>query len=156
MSKDSPQKLLSTETQPNPSLLPKKLDSSKVAMPPDILTFITMDDMSVRQAIATAATVKIANYVKDRTSSGHIQTWNNWPVTAVRQTVVFMYASQSFYLINDGPGIVYVWVNTIGRPEAEVRNGETLTIDFETHIIERILLQCLPGGAATVRICAND
>jgi len=62
----------------------------------------------------------------------------------------------SFTLFNDGPNDVYVYVNDY-KPvrETPLRSGDSINIDMQQPLIEKIILICNPGETASVRIFAK-
>ncbi len=115
----------------------------------------------IMQASQLAQIVKIRKYHDDRTSNGLIQTWGMDPdnpltITDELKEIKIDYPAQSFSLFNDGDDAVYVWVNSMARPKATVNSSEALNVDYETHKIDYIYLQCASGESADVRIVAKD
>lgn len=143
-----------TKLIPKPNLSPKKLDSSKVAISPDILTFITMDDMAVRQAIATAATVKLVELAEDRATTGQIQTWELTITDALKEVFV-TYPGRSAFVINDGSYDVNVWINDWGMPSHRIKSGETFTMDYEGHKVKYLYFRCNTGESVDIRVVVS-
>ena len=122
---------------------------SNPRMDPSIMNFIMM------ASIASQA-VKIRKYFDDRTSSGLIQSFNNLAVTDELREVKIDYPAQSFSLLNNGPNTVNVSVNTTHRPSKAIAINQTLNINFETHQLKYLYLQCDRGETASVEIVVKD
>lgn len=102
------------------------------------------------QASAAANLAKIRKYCEDRTSKGETQNFA-LAVTQAPQLVECAQASQSLYLINDGPGQIFVAINAASRTPTPLVMGEALSVDFETHIIQRFFVWSAAGTVATAR-----
>ena len=105
------------------------------------------------QASAAANLAKIRKYYEDRTSQGETQ---NFPlaVTPAPQLVECAHASQSLFVVNDGPGQIFVAINDVSRTPTPLLVGESLSIDFETHIIQRFFVWSAAGTVAAARAVA--
>ena len=141
-------------TPSKPNLPARKLDSSKTVIAPDIVTFITTDDMAVRQALATAATVRLAELAEDRATTGEIQTWE-LTITDTLKEVSVTYPGRSAFVINDGSYDVNVWVNNWGMPAHRIKAGETFTMDYEGHNIKYLYFQCDTGESVDIRVVVS-
>jgi len=115
------------------------------------------------QASQLAQIVKIRKYFDDRTSNGLIQTWGMDPdnpltITDELKELKLDFPAQSVSLFNDDDDSdsVYAWVNDLSRPKATVKGGEALNLNYETHIINYIYLQCAADESTDVRIVAKD
>ena len=109
----------------------------------------------IMQASQLAQIVKIRKYFDDRTSHGLIQTYDV-TVTDELKKIKVDFPAQSFSLFNDGADTVNVWVNDLGRPKRSVKSNEALNLNYETHKIKYIYLQCASGQSASIRIVAKD
>jgi hypothetical protein len=109
----------------------------------------------IMQASQLAQIVKIRKYFDDRTSHGLIQTYDV-TVTDELKEIKVDFPAQSFSLFNDGADTVNVWVNDLGRPKRSVKSNEALNLNYETHKIKYIYLQCASGQSASIRIVAKD
>lgn len=107
------------------------------------------------QASQLSQIVKIRKYFDDRTSHGLIQTYDV-TVTDELKEIKVDYPAQSFSLFNDGADTVDVWVNDLGRPKRSVKSKESLNLNYETHTVNYLYLQCAAGESASVRIVAKD
>lgn len=144
----------------------KAMPNVKIATPDGKPTSIDDYD-SFMQFLMTASMnaqlLKIRKYFDDRTSNGLIQTWGmdpDNPLTITDELVEIKldFPAQSLSLFNDDndSDSVYVWVNDLGRPKATVKGGEALNLNYETHKINYLYLQCAAGETADVRIVAKD
>ena len=124
----------------------KPVDNPRID--PSVMTFIM-------QASQLAQLTKIRKYFDDRTSHGLIQRYDI-VATDVIMEFMFDYVAQSASIANNGGKDVHVWVNTTLRPSHRMKRGETFDIDFETHLLKCLYLQCEPGETTSVRIVAND
>lgn len=102
------------------------------------------------QASATANIVKIRKYFDDRTSVGREQNFE-LNITPAIQEIVLAYASQSFYIINDGPGQIFVEINLPGYGATRLLAGEDKFSDFETHKLRQFNVWSAAGTVATAR-----
>lgn len=89
---------------------------------------------------------KIRKYFEDRKSQGRIIGFDV-PVALTLIEVVLPVLCQSISLINTGPNPVKVWLNNIGHTPRTVRVNIPLNVNFETHELEKIYLQCDAGTA---------
>lgn len=102
------------------------------------------------QASIAANTVKIRKYHEDRTSVGEVQNFA-LNVTPTPQEVKCANPSQSIYVVNDGPGEIYVTINALGRTATHLFVHDEMTDDFETHKLHRFYIWSTPGTVATAR-----
>lgn len=127
-----------------------KLVPSKT-IDPRVMSFIM-------QASTTAQLVKLRKLEESKVPIG-IKSYK-WDVTDTVSEIDLGQPWISFSLINDGPGSVCVKVNNQEGPlanEAEVKSGETYTIDFDYAIVTKILLVTKTAGTiATVRVYAEE
>lgn len=102
------------------------------------------------QASIAANTAKIRKYYEDRASLGGTQNWD-LNVTPAIQELICIYPAQSLYLVNDGPGTIFVKENNPARDATCVLVNEEMTTDFETHKLERFYVWSAAGTIATAR-----
>jgi len=129
---------------------------SQERIDPAVMSFIM-------QSSQLAQIVKIRKYYDDRTSNGLIQTWGMDPdnpltITDELKVLKLDFPAQSVSMFNDDndSDSVYVWVNDLSRPKATVKGGESLKLNYETHKINYIYLQCAVGESTDIRIVAKD
>ena len=136
-----------------PSLLPKKLDSSKVAISPEILTFIAIDDMAVRQAIATEQQIRMRELEESKIPVGTRSL--KYTIDAVRKIDISP-PWISLSMINDGDSEVYISTNEDGEydllDQVPVKKNETFNLNLNYPIIRIVWLRAADGGSASVRI----
>lgn len=101
------------------------------------------------QASIAANIAKIRKYYEDRKSKGEIQNFV-LPVTPTPQEVRCT-PSQSLYVVNDGPGQIFVTINALTRSSTPLLATEALSVDFETHEVERFYVWSAAGTIATAR-----
>ena len=102
------------------------------------------------QASIAANTARIRRYFDDRTSIGREQNFE-LNITPVVQEIRCIYPSQSFYIINDGPGQIFVEINAPGYSPTRLLPGEDKRINFETHKLKQFNVWSTPGTIATAR-----
>jgi len=61
------------------------------------------------------------------------------------QELTFTQAMQSVMITNDGNTTAYIKVNSLNNQPNEVRGGETLELDYNTHVVERVFYYTLSG-----------
>lgn len=146
-------KITMPTTQPPIEVTENGQRVSNPRMDPAIMNFIMM------ASIASQA-VKIRKYFDDRTPNGRVQSWGGDVPLVIEDTVHqigLSYPAQSISIFNDGANAVDVWINVIGRPKHRLNRGEQYDLNFETHIISHIFLQCPTiGGTTEVRVVAKD
>lgn len=100
-------------------------------------------------ASIAANTAKIRRYHEDKISKG-IQ---NFPltITPTPQEVPCPYPAQSLYLVNDGPGQIFVAINDLAGDPTPLLVNEALDVDFETHELQQFYVWSAPGTVATAR-----
>jgi len=101
-------------------------------------------------ASIAANTAKIRKYYDDRASLGHTQNWE-LDVTADIQELTCNYPAQSLYIVNDGPGPIFVKENTPTRDATRLLVNEEMSTDFEIHKLERFYVWSAAGTIATAR-----
>lgn len=126
----------------NPSQV-QVVENGQNVMRPDVMQFL------MTAAIASQA-VKVRKYFDDRTSEGWTQNFI-LAVTPVVQRVELERPAQSFYIINDGPGQIFVSINYAGRTGTPLLIGEDLPLDFETHKLRRFYVWSAPAVVAAAR-----
>jgi len=104
-------------------------------------------------ASIAANTAKIRRYYEGRTSKGKTQ---NYPLTITPTSLEVRcpYPSQSLYLINDGPGQIFVAINDLAGDPTPLLVNEAMSVDFETHELQRFYVWSAPGTVATARAVA--
>lgn len=156
MSKDSQLKSLSTEMRNSPNLLPRKTKGDEVRMSPELLSFLALDDMAVRQAIATAATVRLMRLEESKIPIGTkpLRRTVTDSIMEIRLSPPWI----SFSLINDGAGGITVWINDRADPFAEgmVTSGETYSLDTGFPVIHTLYLKAVSGTTAAIRIIGKE
>jgi hypothetical protein len=121
----------------------KSLDTSAIDNYDSFMAFLM-------QASATAQLVRIRKHFDDRTSIGREQNFE-LNITPVRQEVFCTYPSQSFYIINDGPGQIFVELNAPGYSPSRLLVGEDKFVNFETHLLKQFNVWSAPGTIAAAR-----
>jgi hypothetical protein len=76
-------------------------------------------------------------------------------ITSVKSDYKFQRPCQSASVINDGPGLVYIWVNDPGSYPRGIKSGSPFYVDFGGHKLCRLYFQCPAGATATVEISAK-
>lgn len=121
----------------------KQVDTSAIDNYDSFMTFLMTASMAANIA-------KIRRYFDDRTSKGKIP---NFPlnITPTPQEVRCPYPAQSLYLINDGPGQIFVAINALDGDPTPLLVNEALDADFETHELQRFYVWSAPSTVATAR-----
>jgi hypothetical protein len=122
----------------------KQVDTSAIDDYDPFMTFLMT-------ASIAANTAKLRRYQEDRISKGKTK---NFPLTinpAPPQEVRCPFPAQSLYLINDGPGQIFVAINALDGDPTPLLLGEALSVDFETHTLERFYVWSAAGTVATAR-----
>ena len=76
-------------------------------------------------------------------------------ITSVKSDYKFQRPCQSASVINDGPGLVNIWVNDPGSYPRGIKSGTPFYVDFGGHKLCRLYFQCPAGATATVEISAK-
>lgn len=139
---------ISMSTMPPVEVIENGQRVANPRMDPSIMTFVML------ASIASQA-VKIRKYFDDRTSKGYIRPYNV-TVTDVIMELKIDHPSQSFSLHNDGPNPVNVGVNNPSLQRAPININEDMAVDFETHKLKWLYLQCARAQTANVRIIAKE
>ncbi|MBA7506123.1 hypothetical protein ES706_04803 [subsurface metagenome] len=100
------------------------------------------------QASIAANTAKIRKQLEDRVSKGEVQPFD-LDITPKAQEVEPYYPSQSLFLVNHGPGKIFVTVNALNREPTPIEANREAYFPFETHVIERFYVWSEPGTVAT-------
>jgi len=135
-------------TLPNVKIIKdgKQVDTSAIDDYDPFMTFLMT-------ASIAANTAKLRRYQEDRRSKGETQ---NFPLTInpTPQEVRCPYPAQSLYLVNDGPGQIFVAINALVGDPTPLLINEALSVDFETHELERFYVWSAAGTVATARAVA--
>ena len=97
---------------------------------------------------------KMRKLAEDQMSAGGI-IGDDLVITSQQIKYHFQRPCQSASVINDGPGLVYIWVNNIGSYPRGVKSGTPFYVDFGGHKLEHLYFQCPDGATATVEISAK-
>ncbi len=103
------------------------------------------------QAAANANLVKIRKLAEDQESEGIVAGYDITATETVFELTLDR-PSQSVTLINTSAPPVTVWINYRGIAPRVVRQNVPLAIDFGSHKLRKIFLQCAPGATALVEI----
>jgi len=124
----------------------KQVDTSAIDDYDPFMTFLMT-------ASIAANTAKLRRFQEDRISKGKTQ---NYPlnITATAQEIRCPYPAQSLYLVNDGPGQIFVAINALDGDPTPLLVNEALSLDFETHELERFYVWSAPGTVAAARAVA--
>jgi len=124
----------------------KQVDTSAIDDYDPFMTFLMT-------ASIAANTAKLRRFQEDRISKGKTQ---NYPlnITATTQEIRCPSPAQSLYLVNDGPGQIFVAINALDGDPTPLLVNEALSLDFETHELERFYVWSAPGTVATARAVA--
>ena len=103
---------------------------------------------SLFQASIAANTAKIRKHFDDRTSKGRIL---NLPlnITQNSEDIRLPYPCQTLYVENDGPGQIFVAVNSLEGRATPIPADRDAYFPFETHVIERFYVWSAAGTVAT-------
>lgn len=99
------------------------------------------------EASIAANTVRLRKLEEDRQSQGEIQ-----PITLnVTETIeeIPVHPSQSLYLENNGPGQIFVTINSPNRTPTPVPATRAVYFPFDNHIINSFCVWTAPGTTAT-------
>jgi hypothetical protein len=142
-------KELETPTLPDLKIIQdgKQVDTSAIDNFDEFMSFVTLVGIA-------ANTRKVRKYYEDRTSIGEVQNFV-LEVTPEPQVAYCVSPSQSLHVRNDGPGTVFITINALGRAPAPLHTRDELTLDFETHKLEKFFVWSAPGTIATVRAMAK-
>jgi hypothetical protein len=101
------------------------------------------------QASIAANTAKIKKYYEDRRSVGRAPSYPIGNITPTQQEIPCAHPSQSLYIYNNGPGQIFVCVNSPSDFPTPIIAGRGAYFPFETHVIERFYVWSDPGTVAT-------
>jgi hypothetical protein len=102
------------------------------------------------QASIAANTAQIKKYYDDRASVGGVQNWE-LQLTPIPLEITCNRPSQSIYVVNDGPGDIYVVENSLERIPARLHIHDQLFNDFELHKLLCFYIWSAAGTIATAR-----
>jgi hypothetical protein len=97
---------------------------------------------------------KLNKHFQDRTSQGQVLSVDEI-ITDQLFTLKFPVAVMSVTVINSGHSPVKLWVNNTHHNPRVCRPYLTATLNFESHVLECIYLQCEPGVTTSVEITAQ-
>lgn len=120
----------------------KPLDTSAIDNYDEFMSFLM-------QASAAANLAKIRKFYDDRRSIGRAPSLPINNITPTSQEIRCPYPCQSLYLLNNGPGQIFVNVNSPGETPTPIIAGRAAYFPFETHVIECFYVWSAPGTVAT-------
>ena len=133
---------------------PQRGKVSNPRVPTDVVNFITLDDLMVRQAIATEQLAKMRKLEESKVPV----TVKTISMSIGTETVDFAVDPPwiSFSLINDGASAMTAWVNEPDVPQSTsmIANGGTLAIDMTYPVIRHLYMKS--AGTSAVRIYAKE
>lgn len=101
-------------------------------------------------AAQTAHLARIRRHFEDTESIGEEQNFA-LTITPDPQLVQCAHVSQSIWLINDGPGDIFVTVNALGRVPTQLHTRDEMWADFKVHRLRLFYVWSAPGTVATAR-----
>lgn len=130
-------------TLPNVKIIKdgKQVDTSAIDDYDPFMTFLMT-------ASIAANTAKIRRYNEDRTSKGKVLTLP-LNLTPTSEEVRYPYPAQSLYIENNGPGQIFVAINSMDGTATPIPATRAAYFPFETHVIERFYVWSAPGTVAT-------
>ena len=125
----------------------KRIDTSAIDDYDSFMAFLM-------QASIAANTVKIRKYYDDRKSKGRIL---NLPLSITQniEEIRCPYPCQTLYVENNGPGQIFVAINTPEERATPIPATREAYFPFETHVIERFYVWSAPGTVATATAIAK-
>lgn len=121
----------------------KQVDTSAIDNYDSFMTFVLLAPMAANIA-------KMRRYYDDRTSIGRT---TNFPlnITPIHDEIICPYPAQSFYIVNDGPGQIFVALNSQEGEITPLFIHDEKWVNFETHKLQRFYVWSAPGTVATAR-----
>jgi hypothetical protein len=101
-------------------------------------------------AAQTSHLARIRRHLEDTASIGEVQNWV-LAITPDPQLVQCAHPSQSIWLVNDGPGDIFVTENALGRVPTQLHTRDEMWDDFKVHRLYRFYVWSAPGTVATAR-----
>lgn len=98
--------------------------------------------------------VRIRKNLDDRQAAGYIETWEE-QITNVRREFMLSEPAQSLGVFNDGPGAVFIWINSQWTGFKTIAALEPFNMNLETHALNYFWLQSAPGVVANIRAVAR-
>jgi len=102
----------------------------------------------VVQLSQAANTAKIRKLQEDRASKGEVVPFS-LDITEVSQEITCPYPCQSLYVENNGPGQIFVTVNSRNRTPTPIPATRATYFPFENHVINSFFVWSAPGTVAT-------
>jgi hypothetical protein len=119
----------------------KQVDTSAIDNYDEFMAFLM-------QASIAANAVKVRKLAEDRASKGEIVPFT-LNITQNSQEISCPYPCQSLYIENDGPGEIFVTINSRNRTPTPVAATRKAYFPFENHVIERFFVWSALGTVAT-------
>jgi hypothetical protein len=119
----------------------KRVDTSAIDNYDSFMAFVV-------QLSEAANIAKIRKYYDDRRSVGRAPSFP-LDITPTQLEIPCSYPSQSLYIYNNGPGQIFVCVNSPGDTPTPIIASRAAYFPFETHVIERFYVWSAPGTVAT-------
>jgi hypothetical protein len=107
-------------------------------------------DAFMLSLIQTSHLVRIRKHLEDTESIGEDQNFA-LNITPDSQLVKCAHPSQSIWLVNDGPGEIFVTINSLGRVPTHLFVRDEMWDDFKVHRLYRFYVWSAPGTVATAR-----
>lgn len=121
----------------------KQVDTSAIDDYDPFMTFLMTASMAANIA-------KIRRYYDDRTSIGKTTPFP-LNITPAHDEILCPHPGQSFYIVNDGPGQIFVALNSQDGEITPLFIHDEKWVNFETHKLERFYVWSAPGTVATAR-----
>jgi hypothetical protein len=121
----------------------KPVDTSAIDNYDNFMTFAMV-------AAQTSHLAKIRKHLEDTASVGEIQNWE-LDLTPTPQEIICAHPSQSIWLVNDGPGDIFVAENALGRIPTHLHIHDEMWDDFKVHRLFCFYAWSAPGTVATAR-----
>jgi len=93
---------------------------------------------------------RIRRHLEDTESKGEVQNFAP-DITPTPQLLQCAHPSQSIWLVNDGPGDIFVTINSLGRVPTQLHAHDEMWHDFKVHRLLRFYVWSAPGTVATAR-----
>jgi hypothetical protein len=131
-------------TLPRPTIIKdgREVDTSAIDNYDQFMSFLM-------QASMAANIAQIKKHFDDCKSIGRAPSYPINNITPISQEIPCEQPAQSLYIVNNGPGQIFVAVNSSGDSATPIAAGKAAYFPFETHVIQKFYVWSAAGTTAT-------
>ncbi len=111
----------------------------------------------IYELINTANLARLRRIAEDKSSQGIILSYDRVATPSdPSEEIILARLGQSVSIVNDGPGILFVEINSRNRNPVTLNPNEAQAINFENHVLDRLYVRSAVGNNASARIMVKS